>query len=1021
MKVLLMLCLLIITHCLPAQLAAIKDVKFRSIGPYRGGRSAAVCGSLKNKNMFLMGTTGGGVFKTLDGGSNWKNITDKYFGGTIGSVAIAPSDESIIYVGQGENTMRGNVSEGIDGLWKSDDGGKTWQNLGLKDARHITRIIVHPKNPDIIWVGVMGHLFGPNNERGVYKSIDGGKTFTQTLFTNEQAGCSDLVMEPNNPKVLYAGMWWVKRTPHSLESGGQGSGMYKSTDGGNTWQNITQNKGLPKGVWGIVGVAVAPSNTDKIYALIENQNGGLYVSADAGETWALQSSDNNIRQRAWYFSKVFVNPKNENAIWCLSVSLQKSNDGGKNFTSVRTPHGDHHDMWLDPEDANRIAIADDGGAQISFDNGANWSTYNNQPTAQIYRVSTDNAFPYHILGAQQDNSTIRIKSRSNGSAITDADWESTAGAESGYVVADPTNPDIVYGGNYGGYLSRLNHITGEDRAISVWPNNPIGAGADVQKFRFQWNFPIFFSPHNAKRLYAAANHLFVTENEGQSWEQISPDLTTNDKAKQAVSGGQITKDNTSVEYYCTIFTAMESPLEKDVIYTGSDDGLLHITKNGGKTWINITPKNAPKLIMWNSVEFDPFDKATAYFVGTRYKLDDFTPYIYKTTDYGNSYTLITTGIQALHFTRVLRADKKIKNLLYAGTEYGLYISYNGGATWSSFQQNLPQVPITDITIKNNDLIIATQGRAFYILDDLCVVQQAQNATAKNFYVYAPAPAYKAEGTQGVNPQNAGTNAASGINIAYQINTITDSTKLTIKIYDAENNIIKTWSSTDTENKLLFKKGLYIFNWDFNYDEVEKIDGLLLWNGNIKGPSAAPGNYSAKFIYNLTDSLVQPFTILSNPNYSLTNADYKTQFNFLNNIKTSFTAAQTTIKNIRLIRNQIIAYTKLQGADLPKAIKKSADSIQTQLNKIEETLYQTKLKAAQDMLNYPIRLNDKLAGLYNTVNSGYMLPSKQAQEVFADLNAQVQTQILAFKNLQTGELSNLNKLIKENTAPVIGVK
>ncbi|MFZ9240728.1 MAG: WD40/YVTN/BNR-like repeat-containing protein, partial [Chitinophagaceae bacterium] len=453
------------------------NVKYRLLGPFRGGRSGAVTGSYKSKNTFYFGATGGGVWKTTDGGSNWKNISDKYFGGTIGAVEVAPSNENIIYVGEGENTMRGNVAEGLGGMWKSEDAGKSWKNIGLKDGRHITNIIVHPDDANTLWVGVMGHLFGPNSERGIFKSTDGGKSWKKVLFVNEQTGCSDLVMEPGNPSVLYAGTWRLIRTPYSLESGGEGSGLWKSTDGGETWTNISTSKGLPKGVWGIVGVAIAPSNTDKIYAIIENEKGGLYMSDDGGKTWNLQSSDNNIRQRAWYYTKVFVDPKNENLVYCPNVNFMKSRDGGKTFQSLRTPHGDHHDLWIDPTDGKRMIVADDGGAQISFDEASSWSTYMNQPTSQLYRVSTDNSFPYRVLAAQQDNSTLRIKSATYGSYITEQDWDITAGSESGYVVSDPTNPDIVYGGNYGGYLSRLDHRTGENRAVSVWPDNPMGAGA----------------------------------------------------------------------------------------------------------------------------------------------------------------------------------------------------------------------------------------------------------------------------------------------------------------------------------------------------------------------------------------------------------------------------------------------------------------------------------------------------------------------------------------------------------------
>ena len=513
----------------------IKAQNFRLIGPFRGGRAAAGVGSYSEPNTFFMGSTGGGVWKSTDAGANWKNISDGYFGGTIGAIAIAPSNESIIYVGEGENTMRGNVSEGLEGAWKSTDDGKTWKNIGLKEGRHIVRMIIHPKNPDIVWAAVMGHLFGPNENRGVYKSTDGGTTWKKVLYVNPQTGASDLIIDPSNPDVLYAGTWQLIRTPYSLESGGEGSGMYKSTDGGETWTNIKAAKGLPKGVWGIVGIGIAKSNTDKLYALIENKDGGLFMSDDAGKSWELVCSDNNIRQRAWYYTKVFVDPTDENKVYCPNVNFMVSTDGGRNFKAVQTPHGDHHDLWIDPKNPKRMIVSDDGGAQVSLDGTKTWSTVMNQPTVQVYRLSTDNSFPYRVLAAQQDNTAFRIKSSTYGSFIGESDFEVTAGGESGYIVADPNNPDIVYGGSYGGLITRFDHKTGENRVINVWPDNPMGAGAEAMKYRFQWNHPIFFSPHNPKKLYTAGNHLFSTENEGASWTKLSPDLTTDDKTKQKSS------------------------------------------------------------------------------------------------------------------------------------------------------------------------------------------------------------------------------------------------------------------------------------------------------------------------------------------------------------------------------------------------------------------------------------------------------------------------------------------------------
>lgn len=1004
------------------------EVKYRLVGPFRGGRSASVAGSYVNNNTFYFGATGGGLWKTVDGGSNWKNLSDKKIGGNIGAIATAPSDENILYVGEGENTMRGNVAEGLGGMWRSNDGGKTFSNIGLKEGRHIIRIVVHPRDPNTVWAAVVGHLFGPNPERGVYKTTDGGKTWKQTLFVNNQTGCSDLVMEPGNPSVLYAGMWRVQRTPHSMESGGEGSGLYKSTDGGDTWVNISQNKGLPKGVWGIVGVAVAPSNTDKLYAIIENAAGGMFVSNDAGATWTLTSSDNNIRQRAWYYSKVFVSPTNENLVYALNVNFMRSTDGGRTFSGVNTQHGDHHDLWIDPKNPNRMIVADDGGAQVSFDGGNNWSTENNQPTAQIYRVSTDNSYPYRILGAQQDNSTIRIKSRTSGAGITDKDWESTAGAESGFVVADPLNPDVVYGGNYGGYLSRLDHRTGENRAINVWPDNPMGAGADVLKYRFQWNFPIFFSPHNPKKLYTAGNHLFATENEGKSWDMISPDLTTNDKSKQGPSGGPITKDNTSVEYYCTIFAAAESVLEKDLLWTGSDDGLIHVSKDGGKNWENVTPLEAGKQMMWNCIETDPFKKGTAYFVGTKYKMDDYTPYIFKTEDYGKTWKKITTGIDPMHFTRALRADHKRPGLLYAGTEFGMYISFDDGANWKKFQLNLPETPITDLTIKENDLIVATQGRAFWIIDDLSIVQQHQAANyAKNIHVFDANPVVRSEGGGrrrggfgGGMAANMGANPALGSVINYYLKGVTDSSKLSITVLDKKNKAIRTFSKNakDPQDKIMFTEGINQFEWDMNYPAAERLDGLILWNGGVGTVKAAPGKYTARFVYQ-KDTVLVPFVIKPNPNYAATEADYDAQVAFLLSVRDKFSEIQKAIKDIRAVRSQVNEFTaKLEGQ---KELKAFADSVVKKMTGIEEVLYQTKAKSGQDVLNYPIRLNDKIAGLFNVVASGQTAPSKQAVEAFADLKGQADVALTSLKGMMDKDLKALNQMIHEKMVPVISIK
>lgn len=1005
----------------PAEEPVYKNLKYRLIGPFRGGRSAAVAGSFKNRNTFYFGGVGGGVWKTTDGGSNWFNISDKFFGGSIGSVAVAPSDETILYAGEGEHTMRGNVSEGLQGIWRSDDGGKNWRNLGLKDGRHIIRIVIHPKNPDIVWVAVMGHLFGPNEERGVYKTTDGGKSWRRVLYVNNQTGCSELVMEPGNPQVLYAGTWRVIRTPHSLESGGEGSGLWKSTDGGETWNALTGKRGLPRGTWGIVGVAVAPSNTDKVYALVENEKGGLFMSADGGENWSLQSSDNNIRQRAWYYSKVFVDPKNENKVYCPNVGFMISSDGGKTFYSISTPHGDHHDLWIDPEDPARMIVADDGGAQVSFDGGANWSTYMNQPTVQVYRVSTDNAFPYRILGGQQDNSAFRIRSRSYGAAIAGDDFQSTAGGESGYVVADPLNPDITYGGSYMGYLSRVDHRTNEFRLLNIWPDDGIGAGADVQKYRFQWNYPIFYSPHDPKKLYAAGNHLFATTDEGRSWQQLSPDLTTNDKSRQAPSGGPITKDNTGVEYYCTIFTATESPYEKDLLWTGSDDGLIHVSRDGGKTWNNVTPKDAPKWMMWNCVEPDPFTPGGAYFIGTRYKLDDFSPYIYKTTDYGQTWKRVDNGINRLHFTRALRADRKRKGLLYAGTEYGMYISYDDGASWQSFQLNLPVLSVTDLAIKENDLIVGTQGRSIYILDDLAVVQQAQPAlSSKKLHVFTPHPAYRMSGSSGSfggTIRHAGKNPPGGVVIPYFVKDWPDSAKLKVVVLDRDKKEIKSFATGQKENGVDTRPGLNQFVWNLNYPDAKKIpEGMIIWNGSVRGPRAIPGTYYARFVMG-SDSAETAFEIKADPNYKAAQAGFEEQFAFLLKARDKFSEVIRTLRDIQDLRTQLKGFRERWG-ETGKKLHPVMDSLEKKITSVEEALHQTKAKSSQDVLNYPIRLDDKLCGLYNNALAGEGVLSRQVREAYEVISGQIDTQLAAWKSLLSIELVRLNEAIRREALPAL---
>jgi photosystem II stability/assembly factor-like uncharacterized protein len=1003
----------------------IKAQNFRLIGPFRGGRAAAGVGSFSDVNTFYMGATGGGVWKTTDAGNNWKNISDGFFGGTIGAIAIAPTNESIIYVGEGENSMRGNVSEGLGGMWKSVDDGKTWKNMGLKEARHIVRIIVHPKNTDVIWAAAMGHLFGPNETRGVFKSTDGGQSWKKVLYVNQQTGASDLVIDPSNPEVLYAGTWELIRTPYSLESGGAGSGLYKSTDGGETWTSIKANKGFPKGVWGITGIAVAKSNTDKLYALIENKDGGLYMSENAGKTWELVSSDNNIRQRAWYYTKVFVDPADENKVYCPNVNFMVSTDGGKTFVTGRTPHGDHHDLWIDPKNGKRMIVADDGGAQVSLDGAKNWSTVMNQPTVQVYRLSTDNHFPYRILGAQQDNSAFRILSSSYGAYIGESDFEVTAGGESGYIVADPLNSDVVYGGSYGGLITRYDHKTGENRVINVWPDNPMGAGAEAMKYRFQWNHPIFFSPHNPKKLYTAGNHLFATENEGASWNMLSPDLTTNDKSRQKSSGGPITQDNTSVEYYCTIFTAAESPLEKDLLWTGSDDGLINVSKDGGAHWKNVTPKDVPQWMMWNRVEVDPIRKGTAYFAGTRYKLDDFTPYLYVTHDYGETWEKITSGINPMHFTRAIVASPRKAGVLFAGTEYGLYVSMNDGKSWEPLQLNLPVTPVTDLLIRDNNLIVGTQGRSIYVLDDLSFIENYQASNAASSKVFPIANVYRVppqiggrrnRGAKASIPANVGVNPPKGVVINYwKATNANDSTRVMISILDDQKKVIKTFNQNDVGGPST-EAGFQTFVWNMYHTEIEKPEAsLILWNGSTSPVLAAPGNYTAKVTIDNTVT-EHPFTIIADPNYKVSDADLKAQEQFLLEVAGSFNTIMKALKGIKEMRGQVQV---LQKKTKDSAFQKQSEAVLASLKTVEEAMHQTKAKSGQDVLNFPIRLDDKIAGIFESAAAGYVAPTKQVKEAYIDLKALTDVQLKKYETIKKEDVKALNEAVHKLMIPIIG--
>ena len=996
-------------------------IQWRNIGPFRGGRSAAVTGVPGKANLFYMGSTGGGVWKTTDAGNTWKNISDGFFGGSVGSVALSEWDNNVIYVGNGEKTVRGNVSSG-DGIWKSVDAGKTWKQIGLKNSRHVPRIRIHPKNPDIVYAAVLGDLYKSTTDRGVYKSTNGGLSWKKVLFANADAGAIDLIIDPNNSRVLYASTWNVRRTPYSLSSGGSGSALWKSIDSGETWVNISTNEGLPKGIWGISGVTVSPVNSDIVWALIENKDGGVYKSVDAGKTWKLINSERKLRQRAWYYTRIYADTQDENTIYVMNVRYHRSKDGGKTYETYNAPHGDHHDLWISPEDNQRMIIGDDGGAQISFDAGENWTTYHNQPTSQFYRVTTDNHFPYRIYGAQQDNSTVRISHRTDGRFISERDWESTAGGESAHITVDPTNNDIVYGGSYGGLLTRFDHKSKERRAINIWPDNPMGHGAEDFKYRFQWNFPLFFSPNNPKKLYAASNHLHVTYNEGQSWEIISPDLTRNEPETLMSSGGPITKDNTGVEYYATIFAATESPFEKDLIWTGSDDGLIHVSKNGGKNWQNVTPKIMPDWMMINCIEIDPFTNGGAYIVGTKYKTGDYKPYIYKTENYGKTWKLLVNGIGNEDFTRALRADPKRKGLLYAGTERGMYISFNDGITWQQFQLNLPIVPITDLAVKNDNLIAATQGRSFWLIDDVTPLHQINNDLINDdFFLFKPMDSYRLNGGRGTNSKTQGQNHYGGVTVNFYVKDTAKTDTISISFLDKNKYLIKKYTTHPDKDKkeeeLKIKPGSNQFNWNMMYQGAEKIKGMILWWASLSGPKAIPGNYTVALAKNGV-SKSKDFTILKDPRNTASIKDMQSQFDFILEIRDKLTEIHKALKNVTKVKTQIKQLKNSGDENGNKEIFDFADKILKAITKIESNLYQTKSKSNQDPLNFPIKLNNKLAHLNSLTSIGNDKPTDQAIEFKNEIMKDIDTELTNLYQLFNNDVKELNKKVKESSIELI---
>lgn len=1018
--------LIVAFACAAQDAKLLKGLEFRSIGPNRGGRVVAVTGVPSQPNVYYFGGTGGGIWKTVDGGLNWQPVSDGQLNtGSVGALAVAESNPNIVYAGMGEQAIRGNASHG-DGVYKSTDAGKTWKHLGLADTRQIGRVRVHPRNPDLVYVCALGHMSGPNEQRGIFKSTDGGKTWKQTFARGPEAGCVDLAIDPSNPDVMYAGFWQVIRRPWSMESGGKGSGLFKSTDGGETWKEIGRNPGAPKGLQGKIGIAVSPANPERLWAIIEADDGGVFRSDDGGEKWTRVNEQRNLRQRAWYYSRIYADPLKANTVYVLNVGFFRSDDGGKTFTAIQTPHGDNHDLWIAPNNSDRMIQSNDGGANISTNGGRVW-TAQNQATAQFYRVFADNQFPYIVYGAQQDNSTIRIASRGNGGSITERDWWDVGGGESGWIAPDPKDSNIVYAGSYGGYLTRYDHRTGNTSRIDVWPDNPMGYGAEGMRYRFQWNFPLLFSPHDPNTLYTAGNMLFKSTNGGRVWEPVSGDLTRNDRSKQGPSGGPITRDNTGVEYYCTIFTVDESKLTKGLIWAGSDDGLVHVTRDGGKKWENVTPRGIPEWIQINSIEASPHDPAKAFLAATMYKSDDLRPYLYRTTDYGKTWTKIVNGIDNAAFTRVIREDPNRKGLLFAGTETGLYLSYDDGDNWQKFNLNIPTVPITDLTFqkRDNDLVVATQGRSFWILDDLHLVQQLKADTT----LFAPEETYRISGGFGRRrgPAVTGANPPGGVVFHYMLK---DKAKeeVAIEILDSAGKLIKKFSTKDKpagddDNAATVANaaGLNRFVWDMRHPDAATFPGLIYWAGSNRGPIATTGRYQVKLTVDGV-SHTQPFVLKKDPRVPGTQEDFDKQLQLSIQVRDKVTQANEAVSKIRDVRKQIDDEVKRMASikDAAKAIE-AGKKLSKELTAIEEEIYQTKLQSNQDPLNFPIKLNNKLAALLSVIQQNDGAPTAQVNQVFEDLATKLNAQLKKLDALLAADIGGFNKLVRDAQVPAVIVK
>lgn len=999
-------------------------LRWRSLGPLRAGRSIAVAGSAQRPLEYYFGATGGGLWKTTDGGVTWQNVTDDQItSSSVGAVAVAPSNPDIVYIGTGESEIRGNIAPG-DGVYKSTDAGKTWTHIGLENTQNISKIRVNPTNPDIVFVAAFGHHSAANEDRGIFRTTDGGKTWQKVLYRDPKTGGIEVVFDPNNSNVLYAALWEAFRNTYMMSSGGPGSGLFKTTDGGDHWTEISRNPGLPKGVLGKIGVDVSRADSNRLFAQIEAEDGGTFMSDDAGATWTKVSENRDVRQRAFYYTRVFADPKDKNTFYEPNVGFMKTTDAGKTWTQLRPPHGDTHDMWIDPTNPKRFILSNDGGATVTTNGGQTWTALD-VPTAQFYHVITTSDVPYHVCGAQQDNTTACVGSQSPGgfpgltfggpgaAASADEIFYTVGGGESGYVAQDPRNPDIFYAGSYGGLLTRYNRKTREEKAVDPYPDNPMGYATKDIAERFQWTFPIVFSPIDPTALYAGSQHVWVTHNGGQSWTKISPDLTRHDPKSMGDSGGPITRDETGVETYATIFTIAPSSKDANLIWTGSDDGYVFLTRDGGKNWTNVTPKDMPDFARISLIEASPFRPGSAYIAANHYQFDDFAPYVWKTDDYGQTWTKIVNGLGPKDYARAIREDTVREKMLYLGTEHGIYVSFDDGANWQPLKQNLPDTPVHDIKVEARDLVIATHGRGFYVMDNISPLRQWVEEQPDELHLY--------------KPQDALRGLDQSLAIDYTLKA--PAQKIAVEILDGQGTVIRSFAGTAAEAAKpagppspadFFRPrdpvppvsaGMHRLNWDLRYTGAADFPGLIMWAASTRGPIAPPGSYSVRVTAD-GQAETQPFSIKRETHIlaDVSDADLQKEFDLATQISKKTAQANQAVLMVRGIRPQIDdRKNKLDSKTGPTA--EALDKLENTLTTVETSLYQVKNQSGEDPLNYPIKLNNKVAAVQGVVESADSAPTAQSDEIFNMLAGQVDQQLNALDTAVKVELPRVNQMLQ----------